>query len=86
MMQWSKELGIPYYALRGRILAGWTPDRALTTPVRRLRRDNPGQLLSCRGEEHTLSEWCRLRGLSLSTVYCRLKRGVPFEKALGFDA
>jgi hypothetical protein len=32
--QWSRRLGFPNWALRGRLNIGWTIERALTTPLR----------------------------------------------------
>lgn len=36
--QWSRETGVPATTLCERFKMGWTPERALTTPVRRYRR------------------------------------------------
>lgn len=38
LAQWSRETGIPVTTLIERFKTGWTPERALTTPVRRYRR------------------------------------------------
>jgi hypothetical protein len=32
---WAEETGIRYHTLSNRIRLGWTPEKALTTPVRR---------------------------------------------------
>ena len=34
------------------------------------------------GEKHILSDWCKILGLTYSTVYCRIHRGIPPADAL----
>lgn len=51
--EWSEQLDMKYSTLRKRILSGWTPERAVTTPTRRrkagktVNKDNP-----CRDDVH----------------------------------
>lgn len=35
VVQWCEDLGLPYSTIRARILVGWTPERAFTTPVKK---------------------------------------------------
>ena len=41
--------------------------------------------INCAGEQHTLSDWARKRGLLVNTVLYRLKRGWSNEEALGYE-
>jgi hypothetical protein len=41
LIEWSEELGIPRDTLAWRLDHGWSIDRAMTTPVRPLRRSSP---------------------------------------------
>lgn len=38
LSQWARETGVPETTLSERFKMGWTPEKALTTPVRRYRR------------------------------------------------
>lgn len=82
MMQWSRELGIPYSTLRNRLRKGWHPDKALTTPVRKGRYRAKKILVVLHGEERPLSEWCEILGIGQDRARKRLQRGLPPEVAL----
>lgn len=36
--KWIEQLGMPYYQVYARIKVGWTPEKALTTPIRKYTR------------------------------------------------
>lgn len=38
LIEWSEETGIPDYVIRWRIKHGWTPERALTEPVKKYKK------------------------------------------------
>lgn len=85
MMQWAKELGVGYYTLRGRLRAGWDVESALTKPSRPIRRKQRGRRYLIDGQNLTLTEWCRLTSVPISTADTRLGRGCTIEQALGLS-
>jgi hypothetical protein len=41
------------------------------------------RLLSALGKTQTLAQWAREYGINVTTLYCRLDRGIPLTRALG---
>src|SRR5207237_1303857 len=76
LSEWASEFGMKYDLLYGRIKAGWSPERALTTPGRRAR------LIAFGGQTLTIEEWAEARGLNYTTLVYRLKRGWSVRRAL----
>lgn len=90
---WSKRNGIPEWTIRDRLAAGWDEEEAVTTPVYRLENKssdigNPrkprhnAKLYEFEGVGDTIAGWARRRGISVSTLDCRIRRGWSLEKAL----
>jgi hypothetical protein len=67
------------------------PGHARSTSPPRERRLAPGrpgkrgpkaELVEFHGKTQTLDKWAADTGIALDTIYCRLKRGWPIERAL----
>lgn len=50
--QWASELGMNYFALRTRFDKGWTPERALTTPIDVTKRNGKARMRAAREPGH----------------------------------
>lgn len=78
---WSKELGGEGKLVGARLLSGWSPERAATTPAKKKRKKQEN--LTYNGKTKTLSEWAKEYGLHINTLGGRLLRlKWNFEKAL----
>lgn len=74
--EWARIVGIQANVLGLRFKNGWTPERALTTPIKQ-----SGQI-QWNGENKSVIEWAREYGLTDSTLRNRLQRGWSMDKAL----
>lgn len=64
---------------------GWSVDRALREPddtKRRINSKKPRKLYSYRGKEYSLTELCKMSGLSMTTLATRLSKGVSVQDAM----
>ncbi len=78
MMDWANEYNINYSTLRRRIRDGWSPEKALTTPV-----DSKEPItLEYNNKVQTVGEWAREVGIPYSTIINRLEDGWSVEQAL----
>ena len=82
--EWSEQLGLPYAVIRERYCHGWDIEDIFTMPVNKnLRRDKSKvQMLTYKGETHTLSEWAKITNLKWWTVQNRVRLGWSPEKIL----
>lgn len=86
--QWAAHFGIRHKTAWQRVkTCGWSWERALTTPViqyseRKFRR----RLFQIGGITLGYRQWCLRYGISPSTVWKRMRRGLTFEQALMTDA
>jgi hypothetical protein len=77
LQEWAKLVGIPMATLHKRRQAGWSDERALTTPTDRVRR------VEWNGETRTIGEWAKVTGISRTLLHQRLgSMGWSVEKAL----
>lgn len=77
MAEWARERGLGVTTLCERLQAGWTTERALTTPPRGHR------FITYQGRTQSVADWARELGLQGSTLYNRLNRSKwPIERAL----
>lgn len=77
LMQWSKELGIPYYRLRSRINnCGFNVEEAFSSKSFAKRVE-----YTYKGVTKSLAEWCKELGLDYSKTRRRLQLGWSVEKA-----
>ena len=68
--QWDRELGFREGVLSDRLnTLGWDLKRTMTEPVSSSRAAS----FSYKGETHTVSEWAQILGISLSSMWKRLK-------------
>lgn len=80
--EWCRALGLNRATVEARIrLRNWSPEKALTHPVRPCKRRFTG-LVWFRGKRRTVKEWCHELSLNPIRVYERLNRGWPIERAL----
>lgn len=70
LAQASEEAGLPYKQVFFRIKHGWTPERALSTPL---------------FKKSELHKRCDSLGINYHTVYSRLKRGWSEEDAINIE-
>lgn len=68
---WAAQFGLPKDLIYQRLKKGWSPKKALTTPV-------APRLISVEidGQVKTLAEWATTAGIRYQSVYHRYKRGV----------
>lgn len=72
----AEHYGLTKTLLNSRLLAGWSLEKALTTPVYQKKT------VTYKGKVMTLSEASKMFGLSPNALNCRLKRGLSVEEAL----
>lgn len=86
--QWAVYFGIRHKTAWQRVNScGWTWEKALSTPVigyneRRYRR----KFITIGNETLGFNQWCKKFGVSPSTVWKRMQRGLTFERSLTADA
>lgn len=73
---WSRKLGINHASLCERLDSGWTLEKALTTPGRKL------PTASHDGETLTLAEWGRRIGMRPKTIARRLEQGWSMKQII----
>lgn len=78
---WAVEFGIPMSTISCRMKAGMTPEDALLTPVRSMNRRGL-RTLTLGSVTRTMSDWSKHLGISVSTIWCRVERGLSDEDAL----
>lgn len=66
---WARELGTSVQTVRQRIKAGWTPERAVTEPVR------DGVSVTIGAETKSVSEWCLVTGVPYVVADKRIRKG-----------
>ena len=76
LSEWAEQTGIGYYCLVSRLSLGWSPGRALTTPLARVKE------ITFRGETKTISGWAEETGISRDTIAQRMKLGWSTERTL----
>lgn len=79
--QWARELGISQSNILARLRNGWTPERALTTPILPQHR-----FIEVNGIRMTLAEAARTTGVPYQMFHRRIQSGWPIEKALQMEA
>lgn len=78
LSQWADEMGCLPSLIEKRLNAGWSEEKAISTPSRTTRI----KTYTVDGETHTLSEWCKIRGVSKATIASRLYLGWDIESAI----
>lgn len=78
MMEWSRELGIPFDKIWKRLDAGWSVEEALTAGRHRIgspnkKPANGSVLLELDGEIRSIKGWAKKVGLDPSTLQRRLR-------------
>lgn len=84
--QWAKETGLSIKTIKNRITRRFTVDRVLYVPSlggapieKRLQGDT--HTFTFQGETLSLVEWSRKLGIQYATLYDRINRGWPVERA-----
>lgn len=77
-LAWAKKNGITGAILNGRLRTGWNPVDAVT--IKNGRAFMRGY--ECDGEKHTVTEWAKLKGLNVYTLFRRINEGWPIDRAL----
>ena len=81
--EWVERTGIPANIISNRLNRGWTPERAVGTPVRKRR----GPRLDGTGDgSPTVREWSERTGIPANIIHVRLSRGWTLERAVGTPA
>ena len=78
--EWAAKIGIVPRSLRDRLKAGWSVEKALTTPP--TAQSNPPVMLEYNGMTKTVSEWAKQFNMTASTLHGRLRKGMSVEEAL----
>lgn len=74
---WAEEFGLGTHTIRDRLNAGWSVDRAISTP------NNQGtKLIEFEGRTQTIAEWAKEAGISARRVWHRLDRGWSIQASL----
>ena len=76
---WARKIGIDPHSLRDRLSAGWSLEKALTTPA--VKKYCPPATFEFNGKTKTVREWAIQYGINPGTLHNRLKR-MPIEEAL----
>lgn len=71
--EWARLKGLTYEALTGRLDRGWSPERAVDTPLRRKTRS--GRRIKVGGDALTVTEWAERNGIPRRTITNRLAAG-----------
>lgn len=71
--EWARLKGLTYEALANRLDRGWSPERAVDTPVHRKTRS--GRRIKVGGDALTVAEWSERNGISRYTITDRLEAG-----------
>lgn len=83
---WVERTGMAYVTILSRLKRGWTPERAMTEPLSDRGQDNgpraDAELFTHNGETLTLRDWSKRLGIGKGTLWTRIKKGWPIEKAL----
>jgi hypothetical protein len=77
MVVWAERYGLRQATLRMRLECGWSIEKALTTPLQRIK-----DRIEFNGESMLLSDWARRIGVDVRILWARLNRGWSVEKTL----
>lgn len=81
LSEWCDEYRMPVSVVGSRIrVMGWDIHKALTTPITHF--SDRGAVVEIDGVEKTIKEWCAFYGISRSTVYGRVRRGMDMVNAI----
>lgn len=69
LKDWARHFGIEYTTLRKRVLVQNVPFEKAIDPK------NFDRCVEIDGERHTVTEWCRIKGLHQGDVFSRIHRG-----------
>lgn len=83
--EWFERTGIPTAVISSRLSIGWTPERAVSEPIRK-RRGTGRQGVVADGERLTIREWSERTGIPANVISDRLNRGWTPERAVGTPA
>jgi hypothetical protein len=76
VVDWERELGVPYNVIRRRVLHGMPLEQAMSPlPM----TDVP---IEWNGKSQTYKKWANERGLNYNTLKMRLYRGMSIERAM----
>lgn len=75
LKDWSRELGIPYDRIRGRLRKGASFEEAIKS-------DLYNRQVTINGKSQTVTKWCEEFGLNKGNVFSRIHRGWSKEDAL----
>jgi len=80
--QWCEQIGLNYFAVRERLIAGWCPEKAFETPIR---KRGPAKIVWYKGTIMTMREACKLSNIEFEKVrsYIRV-RGVSDQEAFDY--
>ena len=71
--EWARLKGLTYKALSNRLDRGWSPERAVDTPMRQKARS--GRRIKVGGDALTVAEWSERNGIPRRTIANRLAAG-----------
>jgi len=81
LCEWVEISGINPTTLRGRIRARWPDDKILDK--KRFQKINLNRkTFPCNGENLSIKEMSEKYGVPIKTLYCRIRRGMPIERAV----
>lgn len=84
LADWADELNMDPDVIGRRLRKGWSPERAFTEPLKAGRKGvaHCQKMHTCNGKTMNIKEWAKSLGIGYSTLYQRLKSGIPFEEAI----
>lgn len=74
LTEWARELEVSETTIINRIKRGWSPEKAVTTPPKRVNKYTVGN------ETHTTKEWATIMGIPWSTLRDRMRRNGQQEE------
>lgn len=80
--EWSERTGIPAAVISSRLSISWTPERAVSEPIRK-RRGTGRRGVVIGGERLAIREWSERTDISANVISSRLNCGWTPERAVG---
>lgn len=81
LSEWAELTGIPRWTLYDRIVSKkWSLEKALTKTVAPRRKSVTQKRVAFQGQLLTIPEWAAKTGISIRTLYARLKKGKALEE------
>lgn len=79
LAKWCRELGLNHTTVASRLRTGFTPEAALTTPIKKLK---PKRTVEHQGQVISARRLCELKDIPYSAFMKNLEKGMSIDQAL----